>query len=78
MRVFASDDYVTKLAQLLAYGSDGVNPYTSPQADPVYPPLTPTSRPISNIRTSCGIRASSRNSRTMRSRSPKSRPAIRR
>ncbi len=37
--LFASDDYVTKLAQLLEYGSDGVNPYTSPQANPVYPPL---------------------------------------
>ena len=37
--VYASDDYVTKLAQLLAYGSDGVNPYTSPQASPAYPPL---------------------------------------
>lgn len=35
----ASDDYVTKLAQLLAYGSDGTNPYSSPQANPVYPPL---------------------------------------
>ncbi len=32
-------DYVTKLAQLFRYGSDGVNPYTSPQANPVYPPL---------------------------------------
>ena len=35
----ASDDYVTKVAELLAYGSDGTNPYTSPQAAPVYPPL---------------------------------------
>jgi hypothetical protein len=35
----ASDDYVTKVAQLLAYGSDGTNPYTAPQANPVYPPL---------------------------------------
>jgi hypothetical protein len=35
----ASDDYVTKVAQLLAYGSDGTDPYTSPQAAPVYPPL---------------------------------------
>ena len=33
------DDYVTKLAQLLAYGSDGSNPYTAPQANPAYPPL---------------------------------------
>jgi hypothetical protein len=35
----ASDDYITKLAQLFRYGSDGVNPYTSVQANPVYPPL---------------------------------------
>jgi hypothetical protein len=33
------DDYVTKLAQLLAYGSDGSNPYAAPQAHPAYPPL---------------------------------------
>jgi len=37
--VRVDDDYVTKLAQLLCYGSDGVNPYTSPQVNPVYPPL---------------------------------------
>jgi hypothetical protein len=37
--LYASDDYVTKLAQLLAYGSDGVTPYTSAQENPVYPPL---------------------------------------
>lgn len=37
----ATDDYVTKLARLIRYGSDGVNPYTSPQANPVYPPLNP-------------------------------------
>jgi hypothetical protein len=37
----ASDDFVTKLAQLLRYGSDGSNPYTSPQANPVFPPLQP-------------------------------------
>jgi hypothetical protein len=35
----ANDDYVTKLAELLKYGSDGVNPYTSVQATPLYPPL---------------------------------------
>ncbi|MGE5558868.1 MAG: hypothetical protein ACM3WV_09710, partial [Bacillota bacterium] len=35
----ASDDYITKVARLIKYGSDGVNPYTSPQANPVYPPL---------------------------------------
>jgi hypothetical protein len=38
----ASDAYVTKLAQLLRYGSDGVEPYTSEQANPVYPPLAPS------------------------------------
>lgn len=38
----ATDDYVTKLANLLRYGSDGVNPYTSPQANPIYPPLDPS------------------------------------
>jgi hypothetical protein len=37
--VRASDDFVTKLAQLIAFGSDGVNPYTSAQAAPVFPPL---------------------------------------
>jgi hypothetical protein len=37
----ATDDYVTKVAQLFKYGSDGVNPYTSPQASPAYPPLSP-------------------------------------
>jgi hypothetical protein len=39
--VNATDDYVTKLAELIKYGSDGVNPYTSAQANPVYPPLNP-------------------------------------
>ena len=34
-----TDDYVSKLALLFKYGSDGVNPYTSTQANPVYPPL---------------------------------------
>lgn len=36
----ATDDYVRKLAQLFRFGSDanGV-PYTSPQTNPVYPPL---------------------------------------
>jgi hypothetical protein len=38
----ATDDYVTRLAQLFRYGGDGVNPYTSPQANPVYPPLDPS------------------------------------
>ncbi|NDC78093.1 MAG: hypothetical protein EBZ67_09525, partial [Chitinophagia bacterium] len=34
-------DYMTRLAQLFRYGSDGVNPYTSAQASPVFPPLDP-------------------------------------
>jgi len=33
--------YLTNLANLFKYGSDGVNPYTSPQASPIYPPLNP-------------------------------------
>jgi hypothetical protein len=37
--VRATDDYIIKVARLLAFGSDGVNPYTSTQANPVYPPL---------------------------------------
>jgi hypothetical protein len=39
--VQANDDYITKLAQLLKYGSDGTNPYTSVQPNSVYPPLNP-------------------------------------
>ncbi len=39
--VLASDDYVRNLALAIKYGTDGVNPYTSPQANPVYPPLNP-------------------------------------
>jgi hypothetical protein len=39
--VSADDDYVQRLAQLLRYGSDGVNPYTSLQANPVFPPIDP-------------------------------------
>jgi hypothetical protein len=36
----ATDDYVTKLAQLLRYGADASgNPYTSTQASPVWAPL---------------------------------------
>jgi hypothetical protein len=44
-------DYVTKVAQLFKYGSDGVNPYTGPYGSgtpnpvplsgPIYPPLNP-------------------------------------
>ncbi|NBB80053.1 MAG: hypothetical protein GVY36_11525, partial [Verrucomicrobia bacterium] len=37
----ATDTYVRKLANLFRYGSDGTEPYTSPQANPVYPPLDP-------------------------------------
>ncbi|MBX9625751.1 MAG: hypothetical protein K2X82_18270, partial [Gemmataceae bacterium] len=39
-----SQSYLAKLANLLKYGSDGVSPYTSPQANPVYPPLNPNLR----------------------------------
>ena len=35
----ADDDYITKLAQLTKYGSDGTTPYTSAQASPVWPGL---------------------------------------
>jgi hypothetical protein len=35
----ATNDYITKLAQLVLYGSDGNNPYTSTQSNPVYAPL---------------------------------------
>jgi hypothetical protein len=38
---WADDDYVTKTALALKYGTDGTNPYTSPQAKPVWPPLNP-------------------------------------
>ena len=45
LSVHDTPDYMTKLAELLKYGSDGVNPYTSPAqwpADgPRYPPLNP-------------------------------------
>jgi len=37
----STDDYLTKVAQVFRYGSDGANPYTSPQANPVWPPLKP-------------------------------------
>ncbi|MFO0850945.1 MAG: PA14 domain-containing protein [Gemmataceae bacterium] len=36
--------YLVKLANLIKYGSDGVNPYTAPTANPVYPPLNPNLR----------------------------------
>jgi hypothetical protein len=37
--VLADDNYVLNVARMFAFGSDGVNPYTSPQENPVYPPL---------------------------------------
>lgn len=37
----ATNDYITKVAQTFLYGSDGVNPYTSPQVSPVWAPLNP-------------------------------------
>ena len=37
--VRADDEYIRKLAQLVKYGSDGNEPYTSAQNNPVYPPL---------------------------------------
>ncbi len=40
--VQVDDDYLTKVAQLFAFGSDGAMPYTSPRGDPVYPPLDPS------------------------------------
>jgi hypothetical protein len=36
--------YIWKLANLLRYGSDGVEPYSAPVADPVCPPLNPNLR----------------------------------
>ena len=33
------DDYVTRLAQVLRYGSDGTNPYAAVQSAPLFPPL---------------------------------------
>ena len=40
----ADDDYVRKVARLLRFGSDGVEPYDGPRADPVFPPLNPNLR----------------------------------
>lgn len=37
--VKADDTYILNLANLVKYGSDGVNPYTSTQANPIFPPL---------------------------------------
>ena len=38
----ATDAYITNVANLIAFGSDGTNPYTSTQANPAYPPLNPS------------------------------------
>ena len=35
----ATDTFIKKVAQLIRYGSDGEQPYTSPQSNPEYPPL---------------------------------------
>ena len=35
----ATDDFVTRLAQLIRYGSDGLQPCTNPAVKPLYPPL---------------------------------------
>lgn len=35
----ASDDFITRLAKLIRFGSDGVNPYDAPQASPLFAPL---------------------------------------
>jgi hypothetical protein len=40
----ADDEYVQNLALALRFGTDGRNPYTSPQANPVFPPLHPSLR----------------------------------
>ncbi|MGC4001426.1 MAG: fibronectin type III domain-containing protein [Anaeromyxobacter sp.] len=42
--VVADDTFIRKLALALRYGTDGVEPYTSRQAHPVYPPLDPSLR----------------------------------
>ncbi|HKB06490.1 MAG TPA: PA14 domain-containing protein [Gemmataceae bacterium] len=40
----ASDDYVRRLAKLIRFGSDGVNPYEGPVNNPTYPGLNPNLR----------------------------------
>ena len=37
----ASSNYLTNLADLFAFGSNGVTPYTSVQSDPIWKPLNP-------------------------------------
>ena len=39
--MLADDEYFHKLAQLIRYGSDGVEPYTQPTLNPKFPPLNP-------------------------------------
>ena len=39
--VLADAEYFHKLAQLIRYGSDGVEPYTQPMPNPKFPPLNP-------------------------------------
>ena len=39
--VVANDDFVTNMALTLAFGSDGSNPYTAKQSNPVFAPLNP-------------------------------------
>lgn len=38
------EEFMRKLALLMRYGSDGVEPYTKPTPDPVWPPLSPNLR----------------------------------
>jgi hypothetical protein len=40
----ADEEFMRKLALLAKYGSDGVEPYTRPTANPVWPPLNPNLR----------------------------------
>ncbi len=42
--VAASDAYIEKFANLIRYGSDGVEPYTQETENPTYPPLNPNLR----------------------------------
>ena len=43
--LLASDDYVTKVAQLFRYGGDGKLPYTGPPGSPRDPTLNPRPSP---------------------------------
>lgn len=36
---FADDEYIAKTFQLIMYGSDGINPYSSVTPNPLFPPL---------------------------------------